>query len=640
MKDGFIKIRCVSPEIGVADVSFNTAKIIQSIGRAKEDGIKILVFPELCVSAYTCADLFLYSTLISACEKAIEDIKEASRGKDMLIFVGAPLKNASSLYNCAIAICNAEILGVVPKQSIPCFEDACETRYFATPSKELTEISILGCKYPFGNDLLFECTSLPSLKVGCEIGSDLWVVSTPSEELCKCGATLIVNLSATSEGIGKDEYRRLLCKSKSASAMCAYAYCDANENESTTDCVFSSHNIICENGAILAESKPFSKKDGECTSEIDIQRLSHLRKKSNLFKGSDKAVRACPFELSIEKTYLTRYIDPHPFICEDKDQMKERAEAILTMQSRALATRLKASFSKCAVIGISGGLDSTLALIVTVYASDYLGWDRKNIHAITMPCFGTTKRTKSNATELCASLGVSFDTIDILNAVNMHFDDIGHARDELNVAYENAQARERTQILMDYANDRGGLVIGTGDLSEIALGWSTYNGDHISMYNPNCSIPKTLVRHLVGHIAERSDAKTRDILLDILDTPVSPELLPPEQNGDIAQKTEDLVGPYELHDFFLYNFVRSGFAPSKIYRLAKIAFDGIFTPEIIYKWLEVFIKRFFSQQFKRSCSPDGVKVGTVALSPRGEFKMPSDASAWVWLDELSTNKDD
>ncbi len=638
MKDGFIKIRCISPEIKVADVSFNTAKIIQSIWDAERDGVKLAVFPELCISAYTCADLFLQPSLINACEKAVESIKEASRGKDILIFVGAPLKNGNALYDCAVAICNGNILGIIPKKYPSCAEDTCETRYFSSPSGKEAQISILSSNYPFGNDLLFKCSSMPELTVGCEIGSDLWAVSSPSEELCRGGATLIVNPSASSEGVSRDDFRRLMCKAKSASLICAYAYCDANENESTTDCVFSAHNIICENGAILKESKPFESADGECTSEIDAFKLSYFRKKSTSYPNENSA-RTLSFDLKNEKVVLTRYIPSHPFICEDKTQMKERAEAILTMQSRALAKRLKASYAKCAVIGISGGLDSTLALLVAIRATDYLGWERARIHAITMPCFGTTQRTKSNATELCASLGVSFDTIDILNSVNLHFDDIGHAKDDRNVTYENAQARERTQILMDYANDRGGLVVGTGDLSEIALGWSTYNADHMSMYNPNCCIPKTLVRHLVEHIAYSLDEKTKKILLDILDTPVSPELLPPEQNGNIAQKTEDLVGPYDLHDFFLYHFVRLGYAPSKIYRLAKIAFDGVFSPDIIYKWLEVFIKRFFSQQFKRSCSPDGVKVGTVALSPRGEFKMPSDAGAWVWLDELNNNKD-
>ena len=636
MKDGFLRVRAISPEINVADVRFNTARIIRAIWNAEENGVKILSFPELSVCAYTCADLFFDNSLISACEGALDDIRSATEGKDIIVFVGAPLLAGTFLFDCAVAISNGKILGAVPKTDIVSSGDAYEGRYFKSSKDAPCTVSILGKEYPFGTDLIFSATSMPSLKIACEIGSDITLASAPSMALCEAGANVIVNLASASEIVGRADFRRLMCKSASARGICAYIYADSNENESTTDSVYSAHNIICQNGKIIAESLPFEKENGEITTEIDVSLLNHFKKKSATSSAfAVKNARVIPFDLKITDTALSKKPCAHPFILDDKEKMALRCDEILTMQSRALAKRLKASHSKTAVLGISGGLDSTLALLVTVRAFDYLKWDRKNIFAITMPCFGTTERTKSNATELPLSLGISFDEINIFDAVKVHFKDIGHDESVKNVAYENAQARERTQILMDYANDRGGIVVGTGDLSEIALGWSTYNGDQMSMYNPNCDIPKTLVKYLVSHEADKLGGEAGKILNDIVDTPVSPELLPPDENGKIAQKTEDLVGPYDLHDFFLYNFVRYGYSPSKILRLATLAFEGAFDRETIKKWLEVFIKRFFTQQFKRSSAPDGVKVGAVALSQRADLKMPSDASYWVWLDDLS-----
>lgn len=636
MKHGFIKAKCFSPEMRVADVKFNTAKIIQAVWDAHEHGVKVLALPELCVSGASCGDLFLQRTLINACESAIDDIRASSADKDLIFFVGAPLYNGASLYNCAVAISNGKILGVVPKSRLTNYASSNEPRYFCEYGSE-SEIVISGNAYPFGCELIFECASLPELKIGVEFAHELFLPASSAQELCLSGATVIACLGASSEIIGAEEKRELMVKASSSALKCAYLIANASEDESTTDCIYASHNIICENGKILAQSAPFATKTGDTVSEIDVQALEIERSKSSAFKSmSCVPDTSVLFNLKVEKTHLTRKIDAHPFICEGDNK---RYEKILTIQSHALAKRLIASHSRSAVLGISGGLDSTLALLVTVRACEYIGWDKSSIYAITMPCFGTSQRTKSNATVLCEELGVSLKEIDIFDAVRVHFKDIGHDEGNHNVTYENAQARERTQILMDFSNDVGGLVVGTGDLSEIALGWSTYNADHMSMYNPNCDIPKTLVRHLVNYEAKRISGKAGAVLEDILDTPVSPELLPPDESGQIEQKTEDLVGPYALHDFFLYNFVRRGFAPSKIYRLARLAFEGEFDRETIYKWLEVFIKRFFTQQFKRSCSPDGVKVGSLALSPRGELIMPSDATYWVWLDELNNNKD-
>lgn len=632
MKHGFLKVKAYSPSLRVADVKFNTAKIIQSIWDSAEESVKLLVLPELCVCGASCGDLLLQGALLDACESALDDIRASSAGKDIITFVGAPLRCHSKIYSCAVAVCNGKILGVIPKVTPSYCEGARDSRYFSTAITADT-IKICGEEYPFSDELVLECDTLRSLKISALIGDDAFSFNNEIGARCQNGASIIAHLDARATLVGSYERKKEILKAHSAVYKCAIVSASSCEDETSTDMLFTPHNIICENGDILAQSAPFSKKNGDTVSEIDTELLQNARATNGAV--SEYEGERVSFSLKNEKTTLTREIDAYPFISEDKD----RYELILNIQARALAKRLVASHSKSAVLGISGGLDSTLALLVLCRATEYIGWDKKSIYAITMPCFGTTKRTKSNAITLCEALGVTLKEIDIFDSVRLHFKDIGHSEDDRSVTFENAQARERTQILMDFANDVGGLVVGTGDLSEIALGWSTYNADHMSMYNPNCDIPKTLVRHLVYHEASRLECEIRDILSDILDTPVSPELLPPDEKGQIEQRTEDLVGPYELHDFFLYSFVRGRFAPSKIYRLAKHAFEGKFDEKTIYKWLEVFIKRFFTQQFKRSCSPDGVKVGSVALSPRGELSMPSDATSWVWLDELEANKD-
>ena len=641
MRHGFVKVRCYSPELRVGDVSFNKEQIISALTDSYDRGVKVLALPELSLTGYTCYDLFTQSALTSACEKAVLEIAEASEGMDTVLVFGAPLSVDSSLYDCAVVVSDGEILGVVPKTVLETYGQSYEGRYFTDDFDSIDEIEICGELYPFGTDIIFRCDTLKELKIAVELGNEGNYPLASSQYLASMGATLIVNPSASSEVIGAEETRVRDCSYKSASLMCAYMTVNPSELESTTDVVFSAHSAAFELGKKIGESKPFANINGDVIAEIDVDAIENARRRNTSFANGDTDARYVPFVLDIEDTEITRYVNPHPFVPACGDELNRRCEKILTMQERALARRLKASYSKCGVLGISGGLDSTLTLLAAVRAADYLGWDRSRIVAITMPCFGTTKRTKSNATELCSALGVTLKEIDILNSVRVHFKDIGHEESNRNVTYENAQARERTQILMDVANDLGGLVIGTGDLSEIALGWSTYNADHMSMYNTNCDVPKTLIRHVVAYSAAQLSGRAKEILLDILDTPVSPELLPPDEKDDIAQKTEDLVGPYDLHDFFLYNFIRKSFAPSKIYRLAKVAFDGQFSDEAIYKWLTVFIKRFFSQQFKRSCSPDGVKVGSVALSPRGDLKMPSDSVSALWLSELEEyiNKD-
>ncbi len=640
MKHGFLKVRCISPDLRVGDVSFNTAKIIQAIWESAESGVKLVVLPELCVTGATCGDLFRQGALISASEGALEKICLSTKGKDIMAIVGAPLKNASRVYNCAVAICDGKILGVVPKKTL----SAEELRCFSLPCGE-TEVKIGEGVCPFGDDLIFTCGDF---KIGAQVGQDLFSPNAGTHALCQAGANIIACPSAQIEIVGASERTELLAKAKSATLMCAYLIANACEDESTTDTLMSAHNIICENGEILAQSKPFEKKNGDIVTEIDVDLLNLTRSKILVLDTKNSNAREIEFKISEEKTKLTRKIDALPFVAPEKTR-PQRNEEILNIQSHALAKRLVASCSKSAVFGVSGGLDSTLALLVIVRACDYIGMSRKSIYAITMPCFGTTSRTKSNATKLSEALGITLKEINICDSVKKHFEDIGHDENVHNTTFENAQARERTQILMDIANGVGGLVVGTGDLSEIALGWSTYNADHMSMYNPNCDIPKTLVRSLVEHEAKVYDnagnKEIANILRDILGTEVSPELLP-ATDDKITQKTEDILGPYEHHDFFLYNFVRYGFAPSKIYRMAKEVFisakDESERKEqevSLYKHLELFIKRFFTQQFKRSCSPDGPKVGSVALSPRTDLKMPSDAQYWSFLEELEINKD-
>ncbi len=625
MKDGFIRVACATPKIKVADCAHNAKAIISQAKEAAASGASLIVFPELCITGYTCSDLFLQRSLLVSAEKALAEIIEETKELESVILVGLPVRANSALYNCAAVLCKGEILGLVPKKHIPNYSEFYEIRHF-TPFSIALEKTICSQTVSIDADTIFSCTSMPEFRFGVEICEDLWTPEPPSGKLAKSSALIIANLSASDEVIGKADYRRMLVKSTSARLLSAYVYTSAGLGESTTDLVFSGHNLICENGALLAESKRFTT--GITYADIDLQKLEHERARANTFEGEND-LYFTEFDLDVKELELNRYISKTPFVPESKINLDERCEEILTIQATGLSTRIEHTNAKSVVIGLSGGLDSTLALIVAVHAMDMLGRDRKDIIAVTMPCFGTTKRTKSNAEILAESYGVSFQDIDISKAVTQHFEDIGQNPQNFDVTFENGQARERTQVLMDIANKTGGFVIGTGDLSELALGWATYNGDHMSMYAVNASIPKTLVRHLTAFEADHTEGQLKAALLDILDTPVSPELLPPK-DGEIAQKTEDLVGPYELHDFFLYYFVRFGFTADKIYRMAKIAFKGVYDNETIKKWLKTFIRRFFQQQFKRSCLPDGPKVGTVTLSPRGDWRMPSDASSAVF----------
>ena len=621
MKDGFLRVASATPHIKVADCTGNSQKIIAMAKEANENGASIVVFPELCITGYTCSDLFLQRALLNAAEENLKYIIKETKELDCVILVGLPVRANSGLYNCAAVICHGDLLGLVPKKYIPNYSEFYELRHFTPAKDELTSIDFLGKQTYFGKDIIFECLGMPEFKLGVEICEDLWTAEPPSGKLALNGATIIANLSASDEVIGKADYRRMLVRSQSARLLSAYVYTSAGLGESTQDLVFSGHNMICENGSILAESKRFTT--GIIYADVDLQKMESERAKTNTFVGEDDFYNV-KFRLPLKDLELKRTFSKTPFVPTNKANLDERCEEILTIQATGLATRIQHTNVKSVVIGLSGGLDSTLALIVAVHAMDMLKRDRKDIIAVTMPCFGTTKRTKSNAEILAESYGVSFKDINISKAVTQHFEDIGQSMEVLDVTFENGQARERTQVLMDIANKTGGFVIGTGDLSELALGWATYNGDHMSMYAVNASIPKTLVRHLTAFEAEHSEGDLKRALLDILDTPVSPELLPPK-DGEISQKTEDLVGPYELHDFFLYYLVRQGFTPKKIFRLAKIAFSGVYDDETIKKWLKTFLRRFFSQQFKRSCLPDGPKVGTVTLSPRGDWRMPSDA---------------
>lgn len=621
MKDGFIRCAAITPDIRVADCEYNADRIIALAKKAAENDVSAAVFPELCITGYTCGDLFLHKALLESAENALFRIAKETSELDMLIFVGMPVSFGGKLYNCAAALKNGQLLGLVPKINIPNYSEFYEARYFTSGKDAFGMVERLG-GIPMG-PLLFE-SNIDGLTFGAEICEDLWVSCPPSCDIAAAGATIICNLSASDEVIGKGAYRRQLASSQSARLVCGYIYADAGLGESTQDMVFSGHNIICDNGTILAESKPFST--GITYSEIDIGRIDSERRRMNTFpQFSEREYCRIKIEFKEKELTLTRKYEQMPFVPENENELSARCEEILTMQSVGLVTRLKHIGCKNAVLGLSGGLDSTLALIVTVHAFDMLGLDRKGITAVTMPCFGTTKRTKSNACKLAEAYGANLIEVNITEAVRQHFADIGQSEDDHDVTYENSQARERTQVLMDIANKQNGIVIGTGDLSELALGWATYNGDHMSMYGVNASVPKTLVRYLTAYeMKTTKDKKLAAILQDVLNTPVSPELLPPS-GGEISQKTEDIVGPYELHDFFLYYFVRCTFSPEKIYRLAKIAFSGKFDDETIKKWLDIFMRRFFTQQFKRSCLPDAPKVGSVALSPRGDLRMPSDA---------------
>ena len=637
MEQGFVKVAAVTPKIKVADTKYNAEVICAEIKKAAEQGAKVIVLPELCITGYTCSDLFLQEKLLRAAKEELLRIAVFCETVDAIVFVGLPFAWDGKLYNVAAAINKGKILGLVPKIYLPNYNEFYEARHF-TRGKEKAELVCLNeeTEVLFGSDLLFTCESMPDLKIGVELCEDLWTVQPPSIRHARNGASVIVNLSASNELTGKSAYRRELVKTQSARLLCGYIYASAGEGESTQDVVYSGHNLIAENGTLLKEAVPFSGES--VVSEIDVTRLIAERRRMTPFELEESEYKKVPFSVQKEQIELTRPVDPMPFVPSGASDRNARCEEILAIQAHGLKKRLEHTHCKVAVIGISGGLDSTLALLVTVRAFDLLGMDHGQIKAVTMPGFGTTDRTYDNAVKLIRNLGADFIEVDIKDAVNIHFRDIGQDPSVHDVTYENGQARERTQILMDIANKSGGMVIGTGDLSELALGWATYNGDHMSMYAVNASVPKTLVRHLVRYYADTCGNQTLEqVLLDVLDTPVSPELLPPEE-GKISQKTEDLVGPYELHDFFLYHMMRQGETPAKVYRLAKLAFLGTYEDAVILKWLKTFYRRFFAQQFKRSCLPDGPKVGSVAVSPRGDLRMPSDACGTIWLQEIEELK--
>jgi len=634
VRQGFVKAAAVTPKIKVADTKYNAELILDMMKESTRQGAKIVVFPELCLTGYTCQDLFLQERLLQGAKDALMKLVKESASLDAIFFVGLPFEILGKLYNVAAVFSHGEVLGLVPKSYLPNYNEFYEARHFVSGAELAAEVVLPdGSCVPADRDLLFVCEQMPKLRIGVELCEDLWTPNPPSISHALAGASVLVNLSASNELTGKDSYRRELVSGQSARLLAAYIYASAGEGESTQDLVFSGHNIIAENGQILAESKRFGH--GILYSEIDVERLCAQRRRMTTFVTEDQTHTEILFSLKIEETKLTRFIDPAPFVPTDRQNREKRCDEILMIQAMGLKKRLEHTGAN-AVVGISGGLDSTLALLVTVRAFDLCGRDHKGITAVTMPGFGTTDRTYDNAVKLIQSLGAEFVEVDICQSVNVHFSDIGQDPSVHDVTYENSQARERTQILMDIANKKNALVIGTGDLSELALGWATYNGDHMSMYAVNASVPKTLVRHLVRYYADTcEDKQLSDTLYDVLDTPVSPELLPPE-DGKISQKTEDLVGPYELHDFFLYYMLRQGFSPAKIYRLAKIAFAGTYEDAFILKWLKTFCRRFFAQQFKRSCLPDGPKVGSVAVSPRGDLRMPSDACATLWMEELNT----
>lgn len=634
---GFVKVAAAVPQVAVADCARNAERIVALAQQAARRGVELVAFPELAVTGYTCADLFLQPALLDAADEALGEIMRQTRKLPLALIVGLPLRHEDRLYNCAAVVAQGRLLGVVPKSYIPNYAEFYEARWFASGAGiEEERITAAGQEADFGTELTF---AVNGAEFGIEICEDLWVASPPSSRLALNGAKLIFNLSASPEGVGKHAYLRELVAQQSARTHTAYVYCSAGFGESSTDLVFAGNGLIAENGTMLAQAARFSLDEQLTVADVDIERLEFERRRNTSFRMREEAGESTVIEMelpdALKASALDRRVDPMPFVPADEAHRSERCEEIFQIQSHGLARRLAHTGCRCAVVGISGGLDSTLALLVTVRTFDKLGLDRRGILGITMPGFGTTDRTYRNALKLMEGLGVTVREIPIRDTCLQHFRDIGLPESDRSAAYENAQARERTQILMDVANMEGGLVIGTGDLSELALGWATYNGDQMSMYGVNASVPKTLVRHLVRWAADTErDGATRATLLDIIDTPVSPELLPADREGNIAQKTEDLVGPYELHDFFLYNFVRAGFRPAKIAFLAEQAFAGSYDRETIVKWLRVFFRRFFAQQFKRSAMPDGPKVGSVSLSPRGDWRMPSDASAALWLREL------
>ena len=634
MKDGFITVACGTPKLRLADCDYNAEQTFTLMRKAEKAGAKVLVLPELGLTGYTCGDLFYQDALLRGAEQALATVLEATRNLEVVTAVGLPLRVNNKLYNCAAIIQKGTVLGVVPKTHLPNYSEFYEKRQFAAAPAENGTVTLFGKSVPFGNKLVFRCAAMPDLALGFEICEDMWAPRSPAVDLAAAGATVVGNLSASNDIIGKDAYRRQLVTMQSAKLLCGYVYTSCGEGESSSDVVFGAHQMIAENGTMLAERR---FDGGVLVSEVDVQKLAYERRRTQMFDQAP-AVWEVPFSLTVSDTKLTRYVAPQPFVPEGKEDRDARCREILLTASLGLKQRLEHTGAKTAVVGLSGGLDSTLAVLITGLAMKMLDRPMTDIVAVTMPCFGTTDRTRNNAVILAEQMGATLRTVDISNSVRSHFKDIGHDMEDHSVTFENGQARERTQVLMDIANQSGGIVIGTGDLSELALGWCTYNGDHMSMYAVNCSIPKTLVRHLVAYLARdnaKKDEALHDVLEDILDTPVSPELLPAVQ-GQISQKTEDLVGPYELHDFFLYYMLRWGFSPRKVYRLAVYALGGQYSREVILKWLKTFYRRFFSQQFKRNCVPDGPKIGSVALSPRGDWRMPSDAKMNLWQAELET----
>ncbi len=632
MKDGFIKVASATIHTTIANCKENTKQITQMIETAYKAQTKLIVFPELSITGYSCEDLFFQDTLLYDALEGLNDIIHFSNNKDIVIIVGLPYQFQGKLYNVAAVIYNGKLLALVPKIHIPTYNEFYEGRHFTSGLDIDTTVQYQNEPIPFSSQLIFQNLHMPSMSIGIEICEDLWVPLPPSTHLVLNGATIIANLSASNELTGKSDYRRLLIQSHSARNICAYLYASAGSGESTTDVVFSGHRMICENGTILNQSPCFQV--GLTYATIDVNKLQNERRKISTFT-TQHHYRHIYFDMPLSMTTLENHFDLQPFVPNSKEVLKKRCSEILQIQSEGLKQRLKASNTNKLVIGISGGLDSTLALLVAHRTFQDLKIPTSNIYAITMPCFGTTSRTIHNALGIMKELKVTSMNIDIQNAVLQHFKDIDHDPDLHDLTFENAQARERTQILMDMSNKLGAIVLGTGDLSEIALGWSTYNGDHMSMYGINSSVPKTLIRHLISYISHQHiDTTLFTLLQDILDTPVSPELLP-SSHDEIVQITEDIVGPYELHDFFLYHVVRFGYEPTKLFRIAHITFQSKYDDQTILKWLKVFYQRFISQQFKRSCIPDGPKVGSVALSPRGDLRMPSDANYQAWLEALN-----
>lgn len=636
-EQGFVRVGAVVPKLKVADTEFNCNEIIKQIEIASNNKIQIAVFPELCVTGYTCQDLFEQDTLLEEAEKALNKILDYTNNLDIICIIGMPIKAENQLFNTAVVIQKGKILGIVPKTFIPNYGEFYEKRWFASSKNaNKKEIEILDQKVPFGIDLLFKDKENNEICFGIEVCEDIWAVEPPSNKLALLGANIIFNLSASNEVIGKKEYRRDLVKMQSAKTISGYVYCSCGVNESTADLVFSGESMIFENGSCLINNQRFNFGSNMIFTEIDTKRLANDRRKNISFMGNpvDLEYREIKINIPDNIENLTREYSKTPFVPEDKKKISEICEEILNIQSYGLAKRLLHTNINKTIIGISGGLDSALAFLVIIKAYEVLNLPKENIIAITMPGFGTTSRTHKNSIKLINAYGAAFREIDITKSSLQHFEDIGHDKKMKDITYENAQARERTKILMDIANEENGIVVGTGDLSELALGWCTYNGDHMSMYALNTSIPKTLVEYIIKWVADNSKEEYKNIINDILDTPISPELLPPDENGNIEQKTEEQVGPYILHDFFLYHFLRYGAEPKKIYILACKTFKNDFKKEDIKHWLQVFIKRFFTQQFKRNCMPDGPKVGTVSLSPRGDLRMPSDASYNIWLNNF------